>query len=279
MERWSRVLIGRDLPVAGEWDALVQFDRPGKGSLSYLLVSDGEALVVDPPRATEAIVARAAEIGARIVGVGDTHVHADYVSGGPRLAASLGVPYHLHPDDATHPFDGRPGRIDFSPLESGGTIRVGRAVVTVEHTPGHTLGSVSFQAGGCALSGDFVFVSSVGRPDLAGRTEEWTDDLWRSLERARAEWPDERRVHPGHYAGEDERNEDRTIGRPFGEIRRANEPLGIDGEEAFRAWVSARVRPAPEAYRRIKAINIGLEMVTDAEADELEVGRNECACG
>jgi len=156
---------------------------------------------------------------------------------------------------------------------------VGRARVEAFHNPGHTLGSVSYVVGGVALSGDFVFVGSIGRPDLAGRTEEWAGDLWRSLERARVEWPDARRVHPGHYAGEGERSEDRTVGRPFGELRAENEALAIADEASFRAWIDERSRPAPEAYRRIKAINVGLEEVSDEEADWLEVGKNECACG
>jgi len=65
------------------------------------------------------------------------------------------------------------------------------------------------------------------------------------------------------------------VGAPFGDLR--NEPLRIADAEAFAGWIRARAGKFPDAYRRIKAINIGLESVADAQADELEAGRNECA--
>ena len=53
----------------------------------------------------------------------------------------------------------------------------------------------------------------------------------------------------------------------------------MDDEDAFAAWVQERTRPFPEAYKRIKAINIGLETVDESEAQELEAGKNQCALG
>jgi glyoxylase-like metal-dependent hydrolase (beta-lactamase superfamily II) len=262
----------------------VQFDHLGKGALGYLLVSDGEALVVDPPRAVGPLLAAAAEAGARIVAVADTHLHADYVSGGPALAAALGVPYHLHPDDNVFPYDGTPGRLAIAPLAEGQSLRVGRGEARVVHTPGHTEGSVTFLAGApaapaAALTGDFLFVASVGRPDLAGKAVEWTARLWESLERARSEWPPELAVYPAHYASPAERRGDRAVGATFGELLAANRPLQIRDREAFAAWIAAHASPAPPAYRTIKAINVGLRTVDTEEAEALEAGRNECAAG
>ena len=72
-----------------------QVNRRGKGCLSYVIVSGGEAVVVDPARHVEWYERFVAERGGRIVRVLDTHVHADHVSGGPALARKLGVPYFV----------------------------------------------------------------------------------------------------------------------------------------------------------------------------------------
>lgn len=280
MAAWAHALAPRPLAPPAGFDELIQFDRVAKGALGYLLAAGGEALLVDPPRKAQPYLDYAREKGLRVVGVADTHAHADYLSGGPSLSRSLGVPYHLHPADAILPYDGRPAAFAHTPVEDGAEIRVGGRALRVVHTPGHTLGSVTYLAGDdVALTGDFVFVRSVGRPDLGGKAEEWTGILWRSLERARREWPATLRVHPGHYANDAEREADRTVGRTFGAIAAANEPLGIRDEASFREWILARVGTSPAAYRKIKTANLGLLELFEMEAEELEGGKNECAVG
>ena len=280
LEAWSLLLLPRELPAPATVDALVQFDRLGKGALSYLIVSAGEALVVDPPLAYAVIVEEAAKRGARIVGIADTHVHADYVSGASRLSRELGVPYYLHPADGDYPYDGRPGRLSITPIGDGAAIRVGRATISVNHNPGHTLGSVSYLVDGeAALTGDFLFVDSIGRPDLAGKTDEWTAMLWASVERARREWSASMAIYPAHYGGGVERNADRSIGAPFSRLLAGNPALEHSTAASFAAWVAGHVGAFPEAYRTMKAVNVRLVDVTDQEAQELEVGRNQCALG
>jgi glyoxylase-like metal-dependent hydrolase (beta-lactamase superfamily II) len=275
---WARLLMARELPPPPAVDAMVQYDRLAKASLSYLVVSSGKALVVDPPLDSGTILADAASRGARIVGVADTHVHADYVSGAPRLSRELGVPYYLHPADGDYPYDGRPGRLAISPVSDGGTIAVGRATVRVHHNSGHTLGSVSYVVGdSAAFTGDFLFIASIGRPDLAGKTAEWTAMLWQSVERVRREWPASIVIYPAHYGDDVERNRDRSVGAPLSALLAANPSLRHDAAEGFAAWVASHVGSFPEAYRTIKAVNVGLNDVTDEQAQELDVGRNECA--
>lgn len=277
---WMNLLRQRVLASPDEVDRLIQFDRVGKGSLGYLIVSGEEALAVDPSRDWTAWRDAAREAGARLVGTVDTHVHADFISGSPELSRELGVPYHLHPADHVYPYDRRPGRLDIEALEHGATVAVGRTEIRVDHTPGHTEGSVSLHIGDDAiLTGDFLFVASVGRPDLAGKTEEWTGDLWRSLERARESWPGEAVIYPAHYGGEGERNADRSIGRPLSDLPAGNPMLSIATEEEFREKVRRGVSTPPEAYKVIKAINVGLRDVTPEEAQVLEGGKNECALG
>lgn len=278
MARWGTLLVPRELPPPAGFDRLTQLDRLATGALGYVAIAGGEALLVDVPRQPEAYLEAVEAAGARVVAVADTHCHADYLSGGPGLARHLGVPYHLHPEDAIDPYDGRLAKIGFVPLADGQQLAVGGARVEVLHTPGHTAGSVCFRLGGEALlSGDFLFVGSLGRPDLAGRCAEWTASLWRSVERARAGWHDGLLVLPAHYASARERRADRAVAAPFGELKRGNPGLTHGDEAGFAAWVAARCTSFPGAYRRIKAANLGLERIDEWEAQELETGKNQCA--
>lgn len=280
MAAWGDAVVSRVLNPPPGFDHWVQFDRIAKGSLSYLIGSAGKALVVDPPRKWQAFVDLARERGLEIVGVADTHAHADYISGGPSMAKSLRIPYYLHPEDAVLPYDGSPATIPFTPLADGQRLPLGSAELTVDHTPGHTLGSVSYRAGDHAvLSGDFVFVRSIGRPDLGGKADAWTPILWKSLERARASWKPGCLVYPAHYASEAERETDRSVGHAWGSLEPVNEPLRIRSESEFVAWVMKKVGSSPDAYRKIKAVNLGLLQVWEMEAQELETGKNECALG
>lgn len=277
MAAYMNVLVERPLAAPPSLDRLVQFDRAGKGALAYLLVSEGEALVVDPPRDVEPFLAAAKAAGARITGVVDTHVHADYISGATALSRASGAPYFLHPADSSYAYDGTPGRLVFTPIHDGDTLRVGRCTLDVRHTPGHTEGSCSFLLGEShAFTGDFVFVESLGRPDLGDRAPEWAARLWETLERAKREWPAGALVLPAHYASNRERRADRTVAGVFGELRRSNSALAMGDREAFLAWAGTP-STFPESYRTIKAVNVLLREVTEREADELELGRNECA--
>jgi glyoxylase-like metal-dependent hydrolase (beta-lactamase superfamily II) len=279
MAAWALAVVGRPLPPPSGFDLFLQFDRVAKGAVGYLLASRGEAILIDPPRKAQPYLDAAREAGCRVVAVADTHVHADYLSGGPALSRSLQVPYYLHAGDAILPYDGSPGKIPYAAIEDGTVLKVGGGELRVAHTPGHTDGSVTYLVGDAALTGDFVFVNSIGRPDLGGKADEWTAKLWKSLERARKDWPAGTRIYPAHYASEKEREADRTIGRTFGQIRETNEPLRIADEAAFVAWIRSKVGSSPDAYRKIKAVNLGLLEVWDMEAQELEGGRNECALG
>jgi glyoxylase-like metal-dependent hydrolase (beta-lactamase superfamily II)/rhodanese-related sulfurtransferase len=280
MAGWMDLLVERPLDAPEDLDHLLQFDRIGKGSLSYLLVSDGEALIIDPPRAAISILERAAQLGAQVVAIADTHAHADYISGAIGLSRGLGIPYYLHPDDAIYPYDGTKGALEFEPVPGGVEIELGRTTLDVVHTPGHTDGSVTYVVGRkAAFTGDFLFVASVGRPDLGGQSDEWTKKLWRSLELARESWPESLAVYPAHYASESERRDDKSVGGTFGAIQKKNQPLAMTSAEDFATWVKSKETTFPEAYKRIKAVNIGLVEVNEEEAQQLEIGKNECAVG
>ena len=278
MAAWEMVYVARSLTPTPSFERVVQLDRVGKGALSYVLVSEGEALVVDPGRHVDRYDALLRELGAKPIGVAETHMHADYVSGARTAAARWGVPYFLHPDDARSPFDNAPGRFKYKAMADGDQLAVGRATLRVDHVPGHTLGNVALVAeDGLALTGDFLFVHSIGRPDLGGQATEWAKRSWASLERVRRSWAGDLLVLPAHYAGESERRADRTVAARFDVVAATNVAAAIQDESAFLRWVADNTPAAPEAYRTIKLTNLGLVEISDADAEVLESGPNQCA--
>jgi glyoxylase-like metal-dependent hydrolase (beta-lactamase superfamily II) len=278
MAAWESVYVARRLAPTASLSHVVQLDRVGKGALSYILVSDGDAVIVDPGRHLERYDAVLTELGATPAAVVDTHVHADYASGAAAAAARWQIPYFLHPDDAISPYDSRPGKITNQALRDGDTIAFGHATLRAVHVPGHTLGSITLIADeGLALTGDFLFVQSIGRPDLAGRSSEWAKLLWQSLERARREWPGELLILPAHYSSETERRADRAVAARFDVIAATNPVVAIQDEREFLTWIADHQTSFPEAYRTIKEANLGLVELSDADAEVLESGPNQCA--
>ena len=280
MAAWEGVYVARRLSSTPSLSHVVQLDRVGKRALSYVLVSDGDAVIVDPGRHVERYDALLAELGATPAAVVDTHIHADYVSGARAAAARWRVPYFLHPDDAVSPYDRRPGKLTAQPLRDGDTIAFGHATLRAAHVPGHTLGSIALLADdGLALTGDFLFVQSIGRPDLAGQSEAWAKLMWQSLERVRRTWPGELVVLPAHYASEGERRADRAIAARFDVIAATNAVASIQDERLFLKWIADHQTSFPDAYRTIKETNLGLVDLADADAEVLESGPNQCAIG
>jgi glyoxylase-like metal-dependent hydrolase (beta-lactamase superfamily II)/rhodanese-related sulfurtransferase len=280
MAAWEAVYVGRGLAPTPSFERVVQLDRVGKGALSYVLVSEGEAVVVDPGRHVERYEAVLRELGARPVAVVETHMHADYLSGAKTAAARWSVPYYLHPDDARSPYDDTHGRVRTRPIGEGDQVTVGRATLRVEHLPGHTLGSVALVSDdGLALTGDFLLLKSVGRPDLGGQATAWAKLLWASLERARSSWPGDLLVLPAHYASERERRADRGVAARFDVVAATNVAATIQDEPTFVRWVADNTPPPPEAYRTIKLANLGLvePVPSAADVEVLESGPNQCA--
>lgn len=280
MAAWETVYVARRLSPTPSLSHVVQLDRVGKGALSYVLVSDGDAVIVDPGRHLDRYDVLLKELRATPAAVVDTHIHADYLSGARAAADRWHVPYFLHPDDAVSPYDETPGRITYQPLSDGDTVVFGHATLRAAHVPGHTLGSIALLADdGLALTGDFLFVHSIGRPDLAGRTESWAKLLWRSLERVRETWPGELLILPAHYAAEGERRADRAVAARFDVIAATNAAAAIQDERQFLQWISDHATTYPDAYRTIKEANLGLVEPSEADAEILESGPNQCAIG
>lgn len=280
MAAWDAVYLPRRLSSTRTLEHVVQLDRVGKGALSYVLVSDNDAVVVDPGRHLEPYESVLKELGATPAAVIDTHMHADYLSGARAAARRWDVPYFLHGQDARSPFDGADGRLDYQPLAAGDTIAFGRATLRTEHVPGHTLGSIALLAEhDLVLTGDFLFVQSVGRPDLGGQGDAWARLLWRSLEDVRHRWPPDLLVLPAHYASEGERRPDRSVGARLDVILATNPAAAITDEAKFLQWVTEHDAAPPDVYRTIKLANLGLHEFAEEEMEAAESGPNQCAIG
>jgi glyoxylase-like metal-dependent hydrolase (beta-lactamase superfamily II)/rhodanese-related sulfurtransferase len=257
--------------------AIWQINRRGKGCLSYVVCSGGEAVVVDAMKNAGWFEAFARAQGVRIIRVLDTHIHADHVSGGPALAAALGVPYSV---SAGNEFELRQ---TVAPLQDGERLHIGGpGGVTMEvriiSTPGHTPGSASYLVDGrYLLTGDTIFVSSVGRPDLGGHVAEWGRMLFETLTGRLAALPDEVTVLPAHYAGVHELNADGTVSGRLGHLRRTVPELQFQSADEFVASVSAAVREPPATYAEIIKVNLGLSSASPEQISEWELGKNECA--
>lgn len=274
MRAWSEFYY--PVPVVeGEELALIQVIRPGKGCLSYVLVSGQEAVVVDPGRHTVVYQAVAERYGASIRHVLDTHCHADHISGGPGLAAETQACYWISAEE----MEGR-GRVPYEALTDGLRFRFGRSTLEVVSipTPGHTPGSVSFLVNQTyLLSGDAVFVSGLGRPDLGGKALEWSKLLYETVSTKLANLSGDVWVLPAHYSSASEINDQGYVGASLEEIRRHNDLLQDIGPEEFTSAVVSRIGKTPPNYDTIVRINLGLEPVTPELASTLEIGPNRCA--
>ncbi|MEN9937168.1 MAG: hypothetical protein RLZZ387_3747 [Chloroflexota bacterium] len=280
---WGHLYDTRDL-VSAPWGRIIQIARPARGDVSFAIVSDGQAAVVDPLRHTEHYTAAVAAAGARLTHILDTHVHADHISGGPALSAETGAAYYVHPYDAIHPIDMLPARIPYTPLEDGQVLRVGQVEVRAIWYPGHTLGQVNFLAvapdgSRYLFTGDGIFLRSFGRPDLGGKGEAWTPMLYDSMaRRLPPHLTDETLILPAHFSTLDECDAAGRCAAPWGEVQRTNESLAhLGSPEEFAAFVLGNLPVFPPQYVEIKRVNIGLSSPSEAEAEELELGKNICA--
>lgn len=274
MKAWSEhlepVKVG-DLKNGGE---LYQFVRIGKGCLSYMAISDGEAAVIDATRMTDVFLDFAQEKGAMIRHVFDTHLHADHISGGRQIADATGAAYYLPPADANEVV------FDYVKLVDGLKVELGNAKIGIEalYSPGHTIGSTSFIIGGQYLmTGDILFIDSIGRPDLAGLAEDWVGDLRESLYTRYQKFTEDFIVLPAHFMIIDELNEDGSVYKKLSDLFKENHGLNIEDEQAFRDMVTRNLPPQPNAYQEIRKTNMGIISPAEEEQREMEIGPNRCA--
>ena len=240
---------------------------------SYLIGCQrtNEALIVDPGRNIDSYLTTAKNEGMQIVGVAETHIHADYLSGARELAQRVGAKLFVS-DEGTADWKYQfLGSYAHQLLKDGDTFSVGNIQFTTMHTPGHTPESISFlltDLGGGAdrpmgiFTGDFVFVGAIGRPDLLekaagieGTAESGARQLFHSLEKFK-QLPDYLQIWPAHGAGS-------ACGKGLGSIPSStvgyeklfNPALGYSDEASFIDYVLSDQPEPPYYFATMKRIN------------------------
>lgn len=274
MDLWANTLIPRVLFDDGT-HFVVQIDRMAKACLSYAVGARGETMaVIDPAADIDRYLALADEYDANITDIFDTHLHADHISIGLAMAERTGGSYRISSGDAEE------AMFEYSPLVDGQVFTFGEMEMVVRSvaTPGHTPGSTSLEVHGRYLmTGDAVFVTGTGRPDLGGETEPWARDLFNTIHVKLSPLDPNLEVCPAHYTSRTESLEDGTLRRQLGDLLENDPVVSIADEDEFVEFVVSHLGEPPAIYGEIRKVNLGV-LTPDAEkAKELEVGRNECA--
>jgi hydroxyacylglutathione hydrolase len=246
-----------------------QFFDPKLAQYAYLIgcQRSGEALIIDPERDIDRYVEAAEAEGLRITQVAETHIHADFLSGAREFAERFGTRVFLSDEGGAEWASdwARGGDYDVTFLRDGDRFHLGGIEIEAIHTPGHTPEHMSYvlidRGSGATtpigiVTGDFVFVGDLGRPDLLeqaaglhGVQEPSARQLFASLPRF-TRLPDYAQVWPAHGAGS-------TCGKALGAVpqttvgyeRLYNASLSVaaDGEEAFVDAILAG-QPEPQTY-------------------------------
>lgn len=225
---------------------------------SYLLASEGEAVIVDPQRDVELYLQAAVERGVAIRHIVETHLHADFVSGHRELAARTGAKIYIGAQaGATFPH---------VPVSDGFAWQVGKITLRVLETPGHTPESICLVVTDAeksaepwaVLTGDTLFIGDVGRPDLSPKhtPAQLAGLLYDSLHQKLLTLPDKVLVYPAHGAGslcgKNMRAERLST---IGTERLTNYALQIRSREEFIAQLTTNLPARPEYFLKDAEIN------------------------
>jgi len=225
---------------------------------SYLLASDGEAVVVDPQRDVELYLKAAAEHGVAIRHIFESHLHADFVSGHRELAARTGATIYMGAQaGATFPHVA---------VSDGFALKFGKASIRVLETPGHTPESICLVVTDeeksptpwAVLTGDTLFIGDVGRPDLSPRhtPAQLAGLLYDSLHNKLMTLDDRVLVYPAHGAGSlCGKNMRAERSSTIGTERLTNYALQIKSREAFVTQLTSNLPARPEYFLKDAEIN------------------------
>jgi glyoxylase-like metal-dependent hydrolase (beta-lactamase superfamily II) len=268
MDSWSQLYETR---TVSESPLIYQIYRVAKGCISHVVISDGEAVVIDAIRHIEHITKIIDDQKATVVAVIDTHLQADHISGGPELVEKYGAPYYISAVDARgaaythiHPIHGM-------------EVKVGSCTLQAVHTPGHTPGSTAWLLNGAYLfTGDTVMGTSEGRPDLGGMVDQWARFLWYTLFTKMAWLPDDVTVLPTHAASIREQGEDGVVKFALSRARAEHDAFQIRDKGKFIAHIKSTLPENPERYAEIRKVNLGKVDPDEKKRTELEIGKNLC---
>lgn len=236
--------------------AIATLETPELGDRSYVIIAGADAVVVDPQRDVDRVLELLSEHGARLTHVVETHIHNDYISGGPELSRVTGATLVIPAGESV--------AYTRQPIADGGRIALGDASLVARHTPGHTATHMTYvlEEGGvpvAAFTGGSMLLGSVGRTDLSGP---WVTDRLSHLQHQSArllsdQLPDAAAILPTHGFGSM-----CSAGFPVGGAdtadarhQRAENPALLMGEDAFVTRLVLGMDAFPRYYAYIAPRN------------------------
>ena len=228
-------------------EGIIQIRRVGKGCLSYALVSNKDAVVIDPT--ADINIYLEAVKNAKIVAVLDTHLHTDHISG--RVTGAR----YFAPDEVA-------GEHEIT--KEGDIIKFGASMIRAIASPGHTPGSMVYSFENILFTGDTIFADSVGQPDIDQPLRDAAATFFDTLQKI-FQLPDDMLVLPGHYA-----IGTKQFSTTLGEIKQ----LFSMSKDEFIMWAAKHKIPEPDNFETIKGFNNGTLVMGREEIRELDAGPN-----
>ena len=274
IKTWGNMLTPKRINPESDDYALYQFIRPAKASCNYGLLYKGEMVNFDPSRNYDFYQSFADSQNVKIVRTFETHLQADYISGSKKIADVTGAEIMANVGDF------KDASFQYSGVKDGESYSVGGdgPEIKVLHSPGHTPGSTSYIIDDkYFITGDTVFILSVGRPDLGGKAEEWSVMLFDTLTNKVQNLDKKLKVLPGHFMEWNEANDSLLFVENLGEVIHRNAGVfKIATPENFTKYIKDNMRKSPEIYGEIRKVNVGWLDVDMNEADIMDLGKNEC---
>jgi hydroxyacylglutathione hydrolase len=241
-----------------------RIEVPGLAHYSYVVSAAGKAAIIDPKRDVDTYLTYLSANDLKLTYILETHIHADFASGALELAEATGAELWLSGHDDGEDFAYAFPHHEFRDDEH---FTLGEIRIVALHTPGHTPEHLSFllydekrnpKVPVAMFSGDFLFVGSLGRPDLLGEAakQRLAHELYRSAHQRIASLPDGVAIYPAHGAGSlcgsnlsDQKQS--TLG-----YERMTNPYLLEKDETrFVQQILGSVPPFPDYYRRMKRVN------------------------
>lgn len=267
MKEWS--LAWNTAKINSSNCSIIQLRRTGKGCLSYIIASENEAMIIDSSLEPEVYEDILEKENLTLKYVADTHIHADHLSRGKKIAERNILPFHLPIQDKV--------KFKFNPIEDESIFKLGKIEIKVIAVPGHTMESVAFLIDNKFLiTGDTLFIDAVGRPDLKANTEETISRaklLYQSLQKILA-LDEDIIVLPAHTSHPID-FDNHPIQATLKNIKNSTSVLSLS-EEDFVETILQRIPPTPANYLAIVEKNLSGDF-DDINPTDLEAGANRCA--
>ena len=242
---------------------LQKFEAKGLSHYSYAVGDEKEGIIaiIDPERDINTYIGYAAKNNLKIKYILETHIHADFASGAKALADKTGAELILSAYDTGEKYE---YSFPHTEAKDGDVIKIGSISLKVLHTPGHTPEHISFLLSNnnepvALFSGDFLFIGSLGRPDLLGEDEKHAlaEKLYNSVKVKLADLPDSVEVYPAHGAGSlCGAGMSTAASSDMKSERMYNPYLNPElTQEQFVAKILGSSPPFPQYYLRMKALN------------------------